>query len=267
MNILISNDDGVLAVGLGALRWAVADLGTTTVVAPQTPQSAAGHSITLREPLTVSRLELEDPAGGRFEAISVNGRPADCVRLALRKLVVEQGRRSDLVLAGINAGSNVGVNVFYSGTVAAAAEGAMLSLPAVAFSLEMSPAKPPDYTRAARFCRWVLDRLLERGLAGGDLINVNIPALLPHEQPAGVCVVPQSTAGIDDEYLLQPSSDGTQQYRLGDYFSYQASGEDTDVSRILKGWITITPLHFDMTHHQRLGSLAEMRWDGPPARP
>ena len=102
-----------------------------------------------------------------------------------------------------------------------------------------------------------LDRLLERGLAGGDLVNVNIPALAGDEKPAGVCVVPQSTAGIDDEYLLQPSSDGTQQYRLGDYFSFQASDEDTDVSRILKRWITITPLHFDMTHHQRLVSLAE----------
>ena len=264
MNVLISNDDGVLAPGLAALRWAAGDLGSVSVVAPATAQSAAGHGITLRDPLMVRRLELDGLDGERFEALSVNGRPADCVRLALRKLMSDTHRRPDLVLSGINAGSNVGINIFYSGTVAAAAEGAMLNLPAVAFSLELVPAKPPDWRRCGRYCRWVLDRLLARGLSGGDLINVNLPALGPNEEPAGVCVVPQSTAGIDDEYLLHPTEDGTEQYRLGDYFRFQTSNEDTDVARILKGWITITPLHFDMTHRTRLVSLIDPQWDPLP---
>jgi 5'-nucleotidase len=254
MRILLSNDDGVGAAGLAALRAAVSDLGEVTVVAPASPQSAAWHAITVHQPLTVSRVEAD--ALGQ-PAISVDGRPADCVRLAVRTLLASP---PDLVLSGINHGANVGINVFYSGTVAAAAEGAMCGYPAVAFSAS-DPGGRADYARAAELCRWVLGRLLQAGLTRGDLVNVNIPALdkLP---PKGVRLVPQSTAGIEDTYHLGEAANGEETFRLGsEYrFSHQA---DTDVSALAEGYITVTPLHIDMTTHDRLAGLAGMDWKMP----
>ncbi|MCK4602916.1 MAG: 5'/3'-nucleotidase SurE, partial [Phycisphaerae bacterium] len=167
MRILLSNDDGILAPGLAALHEAVADVGEISIVAPDTSQSAAGHGITFRHPLTVRRMRIGG-AGG-LAGISVDGRPADCVRLAIRNLLPE---RPDLVLSGINAGANIGVNVFYSGTVAAAAEAAMFNIPAVALSAEMARGQV-DFERAGRLCRWVLEKLLADGLEPGDLISVN----------------------------------------------------------------------------------------------
>ena len=254
MRILLSNDDGVGAVGLAALRAAVSDLGEVTVVAPASPQSAAGHAITVHQALTVSRLEMD--AQGK-PAISVDGRPADCVRLAIRSLLPQP---PDLVLSGINHGANVGINVFYSGTVAAAAEGAMCGIPAVAFSAS-DPGQKTDFARAAALCRWALGHLLAAGLTRGDLINVNIPRM-DKAAPRGVRFVPQSTAGIEDAYHGGTDSAGGETFRLGpEYrFTHQA---DTDVSALAEGYITVTPLHIDMTNYDRLASLAGMAWEMP----
>jgi len=183
MRILISNDDGILAPGIAALHSAVADMGEVSVVAPHGPQSASAHAITLRTPMAVGHVELAE-----FSGISVDGRPADCVRLAVRELL---DHRPDLVLTGINDSSNVGVNLFYSGTVAAAAEAAMMGIPAVAFSAA-SKDRRPDFARAAILCRKVLDHLLEVGMAPGYLTNVNIPDLTIPGRPAGLSVVHQS---------------------------------------------------------------------------
>ncbi len=250
MRILVSNDDGITAPGLAALRAAVDDMGMVSVVAPDSPQSAAGHAITVHQPLMVKRLTV--PGEGReFLGISVDGRPADCVRLAIRILLPEP---PDLVLSGINAGANVGINVFYSGTVAAAAEAAMFGIPAVAFSASASGGAI-DYVRAAGLCREVLDQLLEGGLARGDLINVNIPTLDKGE-PKGIRVVPQSTAGMEDTYLAHGDDPLIERYKLGDKYSFHPQA-DCDVEAMNDGYITITPLHVDMTNHDRLVSLRE----------
>ncbi len=261
MRILLSNDDGILAPGLAALHAAMCDLGETTVVAPSSPQSAAGHSITLRAPLVVHRVQVND-SPAPFWGNSVDGRPADCVRLAVRKLLAEW---PDLVLSGINAGANVGINVFYSGTVAAAAEAAMLGIPAVAFSAgyDRSPDEI-DYARAGTISRWVLDRLLADGLRRGDLINVNIPPLHPG-RPIGVRVVPQSTSELDDIYHQAVDSMGRDSYRLGDSYSFARHLENTDVACLADGYVAITPLHVDMTAHSRMSQLAEIDWPEPPA--
>ncbi len=260
MRILISNDDGILAPGIAALHAAAGDLGETTVVAPSSPQSAMGHSITLREPLVVHRIQVSN-SHEPFWGNSVDGRPADCVRLAVRKLLAEW---PDLVLSGINAGANVGVNVFYSGTVAAAAEAAMLGIPAVAFSAEYDK-KPEeiDYDRAGAICRWVLDRLLAGGLNRGDLINVNVPTLGPG-RPLGVRVVGQSTSELDDIYHQDVDSMGRDSYRLGDSFSFTRRDDNIDVTCLADGYVTITPLHVDMTLHSRMNELAESDWTDPP---
>ena len=256
MRILISNDDGILAPGLAALRAAVADLGEVTVVAPDSAQSAAGHSITLKHPLLVQRVRL----GGRpgFEGISVDGQPADSVRLAIHKLLDPP---PELVLSGINAGANVGINVLYSGTVAAAAEGAMCHLPAVAFSAQIRDQA--DFPHIARLCRWVLDRLLEGGLHPGEVVNVNIPALGPG-RPKGVRVMRQSTAGLQEDYRLHDAGDGREAYLLADGFGFAPGRKDTDVEAVAEGYVTITPLHVDMTNHERMAELTARSWKWPP---
>jgi len=255
MRLLLSNDDGVCAPGLAALYGAVADLGEVIVVAPAEAQNAVGQAITLRAPLTVHPVTVPGPRP--FEALSVDGRPADCVRLALRKLMKVP---PDVVLAGINAGVNAGVNVLYSGTVAAAAEATMLNIPAVAFSAG-APGVPTDYLREARICRWILDRLWEEGLAGSDLINVNIPVLGPG-LPRGVRVLPQATTRLEDRYL-DVGDDGQRAYRLSHEYSF-ARQEGTDVAGLADGYVTVTPLHIDRTHSLRLVDLANVAADGVP---
>jgi 5'-nucleotidase len=252
MRILISNDDGILAPGIAALHAAVADMGDVSVVAPHGPQSATAHAITLCTPMAVGHVELAE-----FSGISVDGRPADCVRLAIRELL---DHRPDIVLTGINDNSNVGVNLFYSGTVAAAAEAAMMGIPAVAFSASADD-RNPDFARAASFCRKVLDHLLEAGMSSGDLINVNIPDLHAPGHPTGLRVVHQSDAEIHDKYIREVGPDGRETWRLSDNYSYGPDHHaESDVGCLREGNITITPLCIDMTRDDRLCELAKLDW-------
>jgi len=257
MRILLSNDDGILAPGLAALKAAVADLGEVTVVAPDTPQSAAGHAITIRTPLTVRPVHVSGEAE-RF-GWSVDGRPADCVRLAVHKLLDEP---PDLVLSGINAGANVGINVFYSGTVAAAAEAAILNLPAVAFSAELTTGEV-DFERCAALCRWVLDRLLRVGLRPRDLVNVNLPAggMVP---PKGVRMVHQSAAEVREDFQLTGEEGKRRTFAIGSKWEFVGHVHDDDVSCLADGYIAVTPLHVDMTNHRRLEELTGIEWGPPP---
>lgn len=256
MRILLSNDDGILAPGLAALYTAVADLGDVTVVAPDSPQSAAGHAITLRHPLVVQNVRVGGADG--FVGMSVDGRPADCVRLAVRNLLP---RRPDLVLAGINAGSNLGINVFYSGTVAAAAEAVMFGLPAVAFSAEITGGEI-DFRRIAGICRSVLDQLLADGLEPGELVSVNVPSLGP-AGPKGVRVSVQSTAALEDAYVRDVDARGREIYQLGDEYGFAPHDEDTDVKALANGYVTVTPLKVDMTDYPRMEKLTRRQWHLP----
>jgi len=259
MRMLLSNDDGILAPGLAGLYAAVEDLGEVTVVAPETPQSAAGHSITLQEPLKVQHITVASDR--EFAGVSVDGRPADCVRLAIKTLLAYP---PDIVLTGINAGANAGINVFYSGTVAGAAEAVMCGLPAVAFSAAV-PAGTTDFDPHAvgRLCRWTLERILDLPLAPGDLINVNVPILRPG-RPLGVRVVPQSTAELEDAYHLEMDKRGRKTYRLMDEYDFARSHDGTDLTALAEGYITVTPLHVDMTNRDKLSQLAKRDWGKPP---
>jgi len=269
MKILLSNDDGIHAPGLAALRSAVVDMGQVTVVAPAEHQSGASHAVSLSG-LTARRVQVDDQAGADgFEGLAVEGSPADCVRLAI--LRQSPGRDEefldglpDLVLSGINVGANVGIHVFYSGTVAAAAEAAMLSVPAVAFSAEVKDRATPDFTPLGRICRRILQGLLERGLRGGDLINVNIPLLGPDRPgPKGVRVVRQSRSMLRDSYELKGSGPAQTYEITGGRF--QSPRHDTDVATLAEGYVTITPLHVDMTDHAKLDGMSTETWDDLPA--
>ena len=264
MRILISNDDGIDAPGIAALAAAVADFGDIIVAAPDSVQSGAGHGITVHHPLTVQPQEFSiDVDGGKtiVPGFSIDGRPADCVRLAVRELIDEP---VDLVLSGINDGANDGVCVFYSGTVAAAAEAAILGIPAVAFSARRS--KPAiDFAAAAVHCRGVLGRLLEAGLAPGDLVNVNIPDLTKPGWPKGVRVVRMSTAELLDTYDLLDESNGQRVYKIGGDYDLGFDGHDTDSVALREGYITVTPLRVDMTCHDRLAKWLGQNWGGDDA--
>src|SRR5207253_7763559 len=185
MRILLTNDDGIHAPGLRAMRKELQHLGEVIVVAPAGEQSAVGHSVTLLTPLIIQ--EISD--AGEFVGWAVEGRPADCVKLALLELLPEP---PDLIVSGMNAGSNAGINVLYSGTVAAAIEGAFFQRPSIAVSLEYTKPKL-DFPRAAALARRVIEQIMARRPPAGTLFNVNIPSL--DKGPVkGIRVTPQDVA-------------------------------------------------------------------------
>jgi 5'-nucleotidase len=251
--ILLSNDDGVLAPGLAALHRAMRGLGDLRVVAPASGASASAHSITIDYPVICQQIHV----GEDFYAHSVQGQPADCVKLAIRTLLP---RRPDLVVSGINAGENVGIHVLYSGTVAAAAEGALLGCPAVAVSLQSSSEM--NFERAGRLARVVVERILETSPQAGWLFNVNIPALRPG-WPRGIRVARQSTLPLDDHFERRQDPTGRDYYWLRGGFVSSQDEQETDLQAVREGYIAVTPLRFDLTDEPRLAEMRSWRWTMP----
>ncbi|MEN6385537.1 MAG: 5'/3'-nucleotidase SurE [Phycisphaerales bacterium] len=248
MNILLTNDDGILAPGIAAAYKELVKIGDVTVVAPSDRMSGAGHSITVFEPLICEKIKIE----GLFTGYSVSGSPADCVKLALMELCT---KKPDIVVSGINHGANVGINVYYSGTVAAAMEAAFYRIPAVALSTVNEEIT--DFKNAAIHSIDVLQKLLPINYHG--VININIPAL-SQGKPKGFKIVPQSTLGFDERYVKTQSETGQTLYQL-------ASGEHrdkdilTDTLALMNGYITITSLGFDMTDYKTLEKLHQHKFD------
>src|SRR5437763_6737485 len=187
MRILLTNDDGIYAPGLRALRLELLELGSVTVVAAATEQSAAGHSVTLLNPLLVSEVFEDD--GKTFVGWAVEGRPADCVKLALLELLPDP---PDVIVSGMNAGSTAGINVIYSGTVAAAIEGAFYRQTSIAVSLEYDK-KIYDFPKGAHYAWLVIEQILARNPPAGSLFNVNLP-VLERGPIKGVKVMPQNVS-------------------------------------------------------------------------
>ena len=253
MLILLTNDDGIRAPGLVAMYRELLRLGEVHVVAPETVQSATGHGITLATPLLTHEVRVEDV----FTGTSVEGRPADCVKLAVAKLLP---RQPDLVVSGINSGANVGINVIYSGTIAAAIEAAFLGLPSIAVSLYLRSEKPPDYARTAGFARQVIECCVESGLRGGQCVTINLPPLLPHESPAGVRVVRQCTRAWVDTYEERLDPRGRRYFWNSSVFKLGDTESDTDVAALRENQITVTPLQFDLTHYPMLHEWQARDW-------
>jgi 5'-nucleotidase len=253
MLILLTNDDGIQAPGLVALYRELVKLGEVNVVAPETVQSATGHGITITTPLLTNRVTVQET----FDGIAVDGRPADCVKVAIAKLLP---RQPDLVVSGINSGANVGINVIYSGTVAAAIEAAFLGLPSIAVSLLLRSDVPVDYARAADQSRSTIEQILVAGLNPGQVVSVNLPALHRHEEPTGVRVVRQCTRPWIDTYEERSDPRGRKYYWNSSVWSLGESDDDTDVAALRDGYITITPLQFDMTHTFMLREWKDRQW-------
>lgn len=245
MLLLLTNDDGISAPGILAMYHALTELGEVHVVAPETVQSATGHGITLSAPLLTSKFQMAEGVSGT----AVDGRPADCVKLAVNQLLP---RRPDLVVSGINSGANVGINVVYSGTVAAAIEAAFLGLPAVATSLLLKRGVPDDYAMAARGTMLAIRDLLDKGLSAGQVASINLPALLPNERSRGLKYCRQCTRPWIDTYERREDPRGRPYYWNSSIFKLATTDSDTDVAYLRDGWTTITPLQFDLTQHQLL---------------
>jgi 5'-nucleotidase len=253
MRILLTNDDGIYAPGLRALRTELKKLGDVTVVAPASEQSAVGHSITLLTPLLVQEVrdEVNEPIGW-----AVEGRPADCVKLALLELLPEP---PDVIVSGLNAGSNAGINVLYSGTVAAAIEGSFYKHTSIAVSLETSKPNAPNFPKAAEYAVQTIRQLLEHPLSLGTLFNINIPAL--EKGPVqGVRVVPQNVAPYIEKFDRRIDPRGRMYFWTKPDFCCPDPHPDTDVTSLADGWITITPLQFDLTHAGMLSQMKDWRF-------
>ena len=242
MNILLTNDDGIFAPGLAAIHKELVKIGDVTVVAPSDSRSGASHSVTLSGPLVCNKVDIN----GQFTGFSVQGSPADCVKLAVMQL--HEGP-IDLLVAGINNGANAGINVYYSGTVAAAMEGAFLKIPAVAMSLAIE--EQMDFEKAAEYCAQILKKLMP--VTRGDVININIPQL-SKGPPKGVRVVPQSSKGFDEYYVCQKNEQGQTVFQLAGG-PHLAGETPADNSSLVEGFITVTALAPDMTDHQKTRAL------------
>jgi 5'-nucleotidase len=248
--ILLTNDDGIYAPGLAALERELAALGDVCVVAPAVEQSGVGHSITFLSPLVVK--EVFD--GPRRRGWAVEGSPADSVKLGIFEFCP---RRPDLVVSGINGGLNAGINVLYSGTVAAAIEGAFFGITSVAVSLEYDPHA--QFDRAAGMARRVIEQLLERKPPEPRLYNLNIPTAAI-ARPRGVRVVPMSVARYGEHFEKRQDPRGRNYYWATNDPPPPVGPEEDDTAALAQGFVTLTPLHFNLTRHPDLESLRAWTW-------
>jgi 5'-nucleotidase len=251
MRILLTNDDGVYAPGLAALEMQLRHLGEVTVVAPAIEQSGVGHSITYLTPLVCRPVYRDE----RHWATAVDGSPADCVKLGIGELCAH---RPELVVSGINAGLNAGINVLYSGTVAAAIEGAFFGLTSIAVSLEYDPHA--DYAAAAVIARNLISQLAQRPAARGRLFNVNIP-LSATQRACSVRVVPMGTNCYGSQFIRRQDPKGRDYYWAACDAPPPATDRETDLAALQGGFVTVTPLQFDLTQPQMLDEMQQWGLD------
>lgn len=258
MKILLTNDDGIEAPGIRALHRALAGLGDITTIAPYTVQSATSHGVTFNEPMMIHTTTMDDGSTGH----AVDGRPADCVKVALRSLWAElhgEGTLPDITISGMNSGANVGINVIYSGTVAAAVESAFLGVPSIAVSLHLGDRDSICYDRAAEIARVAIDRILVHPLDPHAVVNVNVPRTETPDAPMPpIKVCAMNTAAGSGGYEKRTSPYGqTYYWAAGSGMEFMHTHPDTDVDALMNRYLTVTPLEFDLTDHPRVQTWRE----------
>jgi 5'-nucleotidase len=244
--ILITNDDGVTAPGIAALVQSMKTLGHVIVVAPDSPQSGMGHAITMNKPLRMERVYVFD----EIEAYQCSGTPADCVKLAVDKVM---HRRPDLLVSGINHGSNSSINVIYSGTMSAAVEGAIEGINAIGFSLN-DYKFDADFTAAAYYAKLIAAKVLKNGLPAGTLLNVNVPQL-GLDEIKGLKICRQAKAKWVEEFDERTDPHNRKYYWLTGKFVNNDHGEDTDEWALANGFVSVVPTQFDLTAHHDIATL------------
>jgi 5'-nucleotidase len=238
--ILITNDDGVTAPGIQNLVEAVKDLGKIVVVAPDKPQSGMGHAITIGQPLRLHKIHTID----NVETWSCTGTPVDCVKLAVDKVL---HRKPDLCLSGINHGANHSINVIYSGTMSAAVEAAIESIPSAGFSL-LDYRIDADFTGARKFVRIIVEKMLSTKLEKHTVLNVNIPAVSA-ELLKGFKICKQAYAKYEEDFIERNDPHGRHYYWLTGEFVNFDKGKDTDVWALANNYVSVVPVQFDLTNY------------------
>jgi 5'-nucleotidase len=242
--ILVTNDDGITAPGIRTLVEIASQLGEVVVVAPDSPQSAMGHAITVSDPI---RLHPSDVFEG-IEAYECSGTPADCVKLA--KHIVLKDRQPDICVSGINHGSNASINIIYSGTLSAAMEASLEGIPSIGFSL-LDYAYNANFDGSKAYVKELISWVLENGMESGRLLNANIPNL-PENEIKGFKVCRQADARWVEEFTEAIDPRGQKYYWLTGKFINEDKGTDTDIAALEKGYISVVPSMHDLTNYPAL---------------
>lgn len=243
--ILVVNDDGITAPGIKALIEVMQEIGHVVVVAPDSPQSGMGHAITIGKPLRLDKVDLY--AG--VEMYKCSGTPVDCVKLAVN--VVFKGKKPDLCVSGINHGLNNSINVLYSGTMSAAVEGAIESIPSIGFSLDDFTLEA-DFSPAKKYIKQIAEQVLNHGLPQATLLNVNFPNT---KEIKGIKICRQANAKWAEEFDERLDPHKRKYYWLTGVFQVNDQGEDTDVWALEHQYVSVVPVQFDMTAHYAIGLL------------
>ncbi|MCX6187789.1 MAG: 5'/3'-nucleotidase SurE [Bacteroidetes bacterium] len=244
--ILVSNDDGITAPGIRTLVEAIKHLGEVIVVAPDSPQSAMGHAVTISRPLRLEKTNLY----GDIASYQCSGTPADCVKLAVDKVF---HRKPDLLVSGINHGSNSSINVIYSGTMSAAVEGAIEGIPSVGFSL-CDFSYDADFSLAKKVATKMAENILLNGLPKGVLLNVNVPKIL-EANLQGYKVCRQANAKWQEEFNERLDPNNRKYYWLTGKFVNHDKGDDTDEWALANNYVSVVPVQFDLTAHHAISYL------------
>ncbi len=251
--ILVSNDDGIASKGIRTLVELMSELGKVVVVAPDKPQSGMGHAITVHESLRLYKTDVFEDLG--VEAYECSGTPADCVKLA--KHHVLKDKKPHLVVSGINHGSNVSINVLYSGTMSAAIEAAIEGLPAIGFSL-CDYAYNADFSHIRGYVKRIASEALRNGIPKYVALNVNFPSIMQGEIK-GIKICRQARARWQENFDERKDPHGRLYYWLVGDFINEDPGQDTDVWALDNGYISIVPCRFDMTCYESFPAISQ--WD------
>lgn len=249
--ILVTNDDGITAPGISALVEVVKTIGDVVVVAPDKPQSGMGHAITINATLRINKVNIY----GAKEEYSCTGTPVDCVKIAINKILK---RKPDLVVSGINHGSNMSINVIYSGTMSAAVEGAIESVPSIGFSL-LNDSIDADFSASKKIVKTIVNQVLKNGLPKGVCLNVNIPKV-KFDLLKGIKVCRQAKANWIEELDERKDPSGKTYFWLtGRFDNYDKGKKDTDVWALENQYVSIVPTQFDMTAHDSIKVLEKWK--------
>ncbi|MFL5774556.1 MAG: 5'/3'-nucleotidase SurE [Flavisolibacter sp.] len=249
--ILITNDDGITAPGIRNLIEAVKDLGKVVVVAPDKPQSGMGHAITIGVPLRLHKVNFF----GDIEAYQCTGTPVDCVKLAVDKVL---HHKPDICLSGINHGANHSINVIYSGTMSAAVEAAIESIPSIGFSL-LDYALEADFTASRKYARIIVEQMLKSPPDKHCVLNVNIP-IATVDEIKGIKICRQAYAKYEEDFIERNDPHNRKYYWLTGEFVNFDEGTDTDVWALANKYISVVPVQFDLTHYKQKQQL-EKDWN------
>lgn len=245
--ILVTNDDGISAPGIRALIAVMQELGDVVVVAPDSPQSAMGHAITINNTLHLNKISAEN---AKLLEYSCSGTPVDCVKMAVAEIL---DRKPDLCVSGINHGSNSSINVIYSGTMSAALEAGIEGIPAIGFSL-LDYNWNADFEQIKPFVKKIAQQVLKNGLSEGIVLNVNLPKLKT-DAIKGIKICRQAKAIWQEKFDKRVTPFGREYYWLTGQFVNLDKGEDTDEWALANDYISIVPVHFDLTAHHAIANL------------